>query len=106
MKREVCKFLSGSFAALAYAHAAYAVATSRGIINEPVFLGRRWGVGYMWTEAAVYSAVSLALGYKGWSVDSKQLLPSEDDAIRQPAPRGGQVQIPSGATGSSSASVK
>jgi hypothetical protein len=39
----------------------------RGIINEPVFLGRRWGVGYMWTEAAVYSAVSLVLGYVGWS---------------------------------------
>jgi hypothetical protein len=66
MKREVWKFLSGSFAALAYAHAAYAVATARGVINEPVFLGRRWGVGYMWTEAAVYSAVSLALGYVGW----------------------------------------
>ncbi len=66
MKREVCKFFSGSFAALAYVHAAYAVATDRGIINEPVFLGRRWGVGYMWTEAAVYSAVSLALGYVGW----------------------------------------
>ena len=66
MNREVCKFFSGSFAALAYAHAAYAVATSRGIIDEPVFLGRRWGVGYMWTEAAVYSAVSVALGYVGW----------------------------------------
>ena len=66
MKREVCKFFSGSFAALAYVHAAYAVATDRGLINEPVFLGRRWGVGYMWTEAAVYSAVSLALGYVGW----------------------------------------
>ena len=67
MNREVCKFLSGSFGALAYVHAAYAVATSRGIINEPVFLGRRWGVGYMWTEAAVYSALSVALGYAGWS---------------------------------------
>ena len=67
MKREVCKFFSGSFAALAYAHAVYAVATSRGIINEPIFLGRRWGVGYMWTEAAVYSAASLVLGYVGWS---------------------------------------
>ena len=66
MNREMCKFFSGSFAALAYAHAAYAVATSRGIIDEPVFLGRRWGVGYMWTEAAVYSAVSVALGYVGW----------------------------------------
>ncbi len=66
MKREVCKFFSGSFAALAYVHVAYAVATDRGIVNEPVFLGRRWGVGYMWTEAAVYSAVSLALRYAGW----------------------------------------
>ncbi|VBA47546.1 hypothetical protein LAUMK142_00812 [Mycobacterium pseudokansasii] len=43
MNREVCKFFSGSFAALAYVHAAYAVATSRGIVDEPVFLGRRWG---------------------------------------------------------------
>lgn len=66
MKREACKFFSGSFAALAYAHAAYAVATDRGIIDEPVFLGRRWGVGYMWAEAAVYSALSVALGYFGW----------------------------------------
>jgi hypothetical protein len=67
MNREVCKFFSGSFAALAYAHAAYAVATSSDIVDEPVFLGRRWGVGYMWTEAVVYSVVSLALGYIGWA---------------------------------------
>lgn len=66
MNREVCKFFSGSFAALGYAHAAYAVATSRGIINEPVFMGRRWGVGFMWSEAAIYSALALALGYAGW----------------------------------------
>lgn len=66
MKREVCKFLSGSFAALAYAHTAYAVLTSRGMINKPIFLGREWPVGYIWTEAAVYSAVSLTLGYVGW----------------------------------------
>jgi hypothetical protein len=79
MKREACKFLSGSFAALAYAHAGYAVATSRGIINEPVFLGRRWGVGYMWTEAAVYSAISLALGYVGWH--SKPQLPLQEPAV-------------------------
>jgi len=38
MNREVCKFFSGSFAALAYAHAAYAVATSSDIVDEPVFL--------------------------------------------------------------------
>ena len=66
MKRELCKFGSGAFAALAYAHAAYAVATSSGVINEPVFLGRRWGIRYMWTEAAIYSLVSAALGYLGW----------------------------------------
>ncbi len=72
MNREVCKFFSGSFAALAYAHGAYAVATSAGIINEPVFLGRKWGVGYMWTEAVVYSAVSLALGYAGWGAKSQE----------------------------------
>lgn len=74
MNREVCKFFSGSFAALAYAHAAYAVATSRGIVDEPVFLGRRWGVGYMWTEAAVYSAASLILGYAGWSSKAQSQL--------------------------------
>ncbi len=66
MNREACKFFSGSFAALGYAHAAYAVATSRGIINEPVFLGRRWGVGFMWSEAAIYTALAVALGYAGW----------------------------------------
>ena len=66
MNREVCKFFSGAFAALAYAHGAYAIATSHGIISEPVFLGKRWGVGYMWTEAAVYTVVSVALGYRGW----------------------------------------
>lgn len=71
MNREVCKFLSGSFAALAYAHAAYAVATSRGIISEPVFLGRRWGVGFMWSEAAIYTAVAAALGYAGWGTDDR-----------------------------------
>jgi hypothetical protein len=70
MNREVCKFFSGSFAALAYAHGAYAVATSHGIISEPVFLGKRWGVGYMWTEAAVYSVASVALGYLGWNSES------------------------------------
>lgn len=91
MKREVCKFFSGSFAALAYAHAAYAVFTSRGMINEPVFLGRRWPVGYIWTEAAVYSAVSLALGYVGWLSKSERR--KEDPTMAstngqsQPAPQ-------------------
>lgn len=98
MNREVCKFFSGSFAALAYAHAAYAVATSRGIINEPVFLGRRWGVGYMWTEAAVYSAVSLALGYVGWGsrpqAQLQESTPSATDTQReQVADAGDQSQL-------------
>jgi hypothetical protein len=98
MNREVCKFFSGSLAALAYAHAAYAVATSRGIINEPVFLGRRWGVGYMWTEAAVYSAASLALGYVGWR-SNPQALPQEttvcatDEQSKPPVGAGEQSQL-------------
>jgi len=71
MNREACKFFSGSFAALAYAHGVYAVATSRGVISEPVFLGRRWGVGYMWTEAVVYTAISVGLGYLGWGRKSQ-----------------------------------
>ncbi|QEN14876.1 hypothetical protein ACQ856_24655 [Mycolicibacterium psychrotolerans] len=72
MNREACKFFSGSFAALGYAHAAYAVATSRGIINEPVFLGRRWGVGFMWSEAAIYTALAVALGYAGWGAKDQE----------------------------------
>jgi hypothetical protein len=36
VNREMCKFLSGTFAGVAYAHVGYAVATSAGIINEPV----------------------------------------------------------------------
>ncbi len=86
MKREVCKFFSGSFAALAYVHAAYAVATSRGIVDEPVFLGRRWSVGYMWTEAAVYSAMSLALGYVGWA--SKTSGPQQEPVNYRTGSRG------------------
>ena len=34
MKRDGYKFLSGSAAALAYVHAAYAVAASKGIMNR------------------------------------------------------------------------
>lgn len=75
MNREACKFFSGAFAALAYVHGAYAVATSTGVINEPVFLGRRWGVGYMWTEAAVYTAISVGLGYLGWGRTTQSAQP-------------------------------
>ena len=88
MNREVCKFFSGSFAALGYAHAAYAVATSRGIINEPVFLGRRWGVGFMWSEAAIYSALALALGYAGWGTEPQAELPRAQSAQPAVAPDG------------------
>jgi hypothetical protein len=73
MNREVSKFLSGAFAGIAYGHAGFAVATSTGIMSEPVFLGRKWGVGFMWTEAAVYTAISLALGYVGWSSKPREL---------------------------------
>jgi hypothetical protein len=66
MNREVSKFFCGAFAGIAYAHAGYAIAASAGIIDEPIFLGRKWGVGYMWTEAVVYTAISAALGYAGW----------------------------------------
>lgn len=73
MNREACKFFSGAFAGIAYAHAGYAVATSRGILDEPIFLGRKWGVGFMWTEAIVYTAISAALGYAGWRSQPVQL---------------------------------
>ncbi len=66
MNREISKFFCGAFAGIAYAHAGYAVAASAGIIDEPIFLGRKWGVGFMWTEAVVYTAISAALGYAGW----------------------------------------
>ncbi|MEZ0350916.1 hypothetical protein [Mycobacterium sp. pR1184] len=98
MKREVCKFFSGAFAALAYAHAAYAVATDQGIINEPVFLGRRWGIGFMWTEAAIYSVLGLVLGYFGWISKPQELLEKSDTIApgaksRQPVSEGDGAQL-------------
>ncbi len=97
MKREVCKFFSGSFAALSCVHVAYAVATSRGIINEPVFRGRRWGVGPLLTEAAVYTTLSLALGYVGWSPKPQERLqysavPAMNGKSQWPAGAGEQPQ--------------
>jgi hypothetical protein len=65
MNREVSKFFCGAFAGIAFAHAGYAIAASNGILDEPIFLGRKWGVGFMWTEAVVYTAISVALGYVG-----------------------------------------
>jgi hypothetical protein len=66
MKRELCKFLAGVVAGLAYVHVAYAVAVSRGILNEPIFLGRKWRLEYICAEAGAYSVVSLGLAYCGW----------------------------------------
>ncbi len=66
MNRDVSKFFCGAFAGIAYAHAGYAIAASSGVIDEPIFLGRKWGVGFMWTEAIAYAAISVALGYVGW----------------------------------------
>ena len=40
----------------------------------PVFKGRQWGVGKMLTEAAVYGAVSTALGYLAWRPETRQAL--------------------------------
>lgn len=83
MKHEVCKFFSGAFAGLAYAHGAYAVATSAGLVSEPVFRGRRWGVAYMWTEAVVYSAISLGLGYAGWTTKAHERLQTPTTATAE-----------------------
>ncbi|KZS73214.1 hypothetical protein A4G26_23810 [Mycobacterium kansasii] len=63
-------------------------ATSRGIVDEPVFLGRRWGVGHMWAEAASYSAVSLALGYAGWI--SKPQAPQHESTTSDTGEQSGQ----------------
>ena len=73
MKREVSKFSCGAFAGLAFAHAGVAIAMGTGIFDEPTFLGRSWGVGYALTEAAVYTAVSVALGYMGWRSQGAEL---------------------------------
>lgn len=95
MNREVSKFCCGAFAGIAYAHAGYAVAASAGIIDEPIFLGRKWGVGFMWTEAVVYTAISAALGYAGWR--SQPVVPREVTAAQtngQPAQGGSAANVP------------
>ena len=35
-------------------------------MNEPVLLGRKWGFKFAWIEVVIYSAISLALAYRGW----------------------------------------
>ena len=96
MKREVSKFFCGAFAGIAYAHAGYAIAASSGIIDEPIFLGRKWGVGFMWTEAVVYTAISVALGYVGWRWEAQELpdvSASTDGQSKQPAGAGQEPQL-------------
>jgi heme/copper-type cytochrome/quinol oxidase subunit 2 len=67
MGRELCKFFAGFLAAMAVGHAMYAIFVSSGWIkNEPVWLGRTWGVGYAWTEAPIYLGISLVLAYFAW----------------------------------------
>jgi hypothetical protein len=85
MNREACKFASGFFGALGWAHAGYAIATSCGVVDEPTFLGRTWGVGHMWTEAAVYTAIAAALGYFGWVAAPQESLAEPVDELSRTA---------------------
>lgn len=39
-----------------------------------VYKGREWGVGKMLTEAAVYGALTAALGYLAWKPKHRELL--------------------------------
>ena len=75
MKRDIVKFLCGAAAAACYGHLVYAAWTAKGKISVPVFKGRQWGVGKMLTEAAVYGAVSAALGYLDWRPEARRALP-------------------------------
>ena len=74
MKRDVVKFLCGAAAAAGYGHLVYTRWTATGKISVPIFKGREWGVGKMLTEAAVYGAVSAALGYLAWRPEARQSL--------------------------------
>ena len=96
MNRDVSKFFCGAFAGIAYAHAGYAIAASSGIIDEPIFLGRKWGVGFMWTEAVVYTAISVALGYVGWRsqpIKFQEVSASETDGQSKQAASAAQVPL-------------
>ena len=85
MRGDAFKFLAGSAAAFAYAHAACAVAVAKGVINQPVFLGRKWPIGLLWAEAAVYSAAGVALAYRGWRhADHAETLAAADRADLPP----------------------
>lgn len=73
MGRDILKFLSGAAAAATYGHITYAVWTARGKISVPIWKGRKWGVGKMLAEAAVYAAMSFGLGYLAWRPRSREL---------------------------------
>lgn len=66
MKRDFLKFLCGAAAAGAYGHLAYARWVAKGTISVPIFKGRPWGIRKILIEAAVYTALSAALGYLAW----------------------------------------
>ncbi|MBU3706621.1 MAG: hypothetical protein FGM50_08055 [Mycobacterium sp.] len=66
MKSDVLKVLFGAAVAACYGHLTYARWTAKGMITVPVFKGREWGVGKMLTEAAVYGAISVGLGFLAW----------------------------------------
>lgn len=36
-------------------------------MNEPVLFGRKWSVEFARAEVVIYSAISVALAYRGWS---------------------------------------
>lgn len=101
MKRDVYTFLSGLFAGFAIEHAVIAIYLSAGVFDLPEIMGRQWpdwspwlaaastrpsasgwvtspgagrgrrSVKFAWAEVAIYSAVSLALAYRGWRADSR-----------------------------------
>lgn len=74
MKRDIFKVLFGAAAAACSLHLVYARWTATGKISVPVFKGREWGVGKMLTEAAVYGAISVALGYLAWRPEAREAL--------------------------------
>jgi hypothetical protein len=78
MKRDILKVLFGVAAAACYGHLVYARWTATGKISVPVFKGQQWGVGKMLTEAAVYGALSAALGYLAWRPETRQSLQPAD----------------------------
>ena len=73
MKRDVLKFLCGAAAAATYGHVVYAVWTAKGKISVPIWKGREWGIGKMLTEAALYAAAAVGLGYLAWRPEARSL---------------------------------